>query len=250
MYYSNNGFLATSSVPALFSGKLSCSWSALGQVYLILTPFSSRFCYRKFQAKASCSFLPCRKFFHITRYRWRLRYGPCTPNCLLQNEKNVAFERHLFTSTAQLPDEPLDAFTTHLWQMVKSYDYRERANLMIRNELVDKCYSRDLWRRFLQKAELTLEKALSITHSIEASNHNATQMEAPVEVQVNSLRSRSGWSWVMTGPLPSHRGLLRKVKHHQRLKVKSNQRISDVYGSFYICTPMLLSLNLCKNSLI
>lgn len=44
-------------------------------------------------------------------------------------------------------------------------------------------------------------------------------------------------SWVMTVPLPTNRGL-RKVKPHQRLKVKSNQRISDAYWSLYICRPM------------
>ena len=108
-------------------------------------------------------------------------------------KKNVPFERYLFRSAAQLPGEPLDAFATRLRQLVKSCDYGERANKMIRDQLVDKCFSRDLRRRFLRQTELTLENALSIACSIEASNRNAApQMKTPVSAPV--IAAISLWS--------------------------------------------------------
>ena len=63
-------------------------------------------------------------------------------------KKNVSLERHIFRSAVQMPDEPLDAFATRLRQLVKTCDNGERANEMIRDQLVDKCHSRDLRRRF------------------------------------------------------------------------------------------------------
>ena len=54
-------------------------------------------------------------------------------------KKNVPFERHIFRSVPQMPDEPHDAFSTRLRQLVKSCDYWERASEMIRDQLVDKC---------------------------------------------------------------------------------------------------------------
>lgn len=64
-------------------------------------------------------------------------------------KKNVPFKRHIFRSAARMPDEPLNAFATRLWQLVKSCDYGERASEMIRDQLVDKCYSLDLRRWFV-----------------------------------------------------------------------------------------------------
>ena len=87
-----------------------------------------------------------------------------------------------------MPNEPLDAFATRLRQLVKTCDYGERVNEMIRDQLVDKCHSWDLRRRFLRETDLTLENALSNVHAIEASNHNALQMETQAPVPVNSLR--------------------------------------------------------------
>ena len=106
-------------------------------------------------------------------------------------KKNVSFERHIFRSAVQMPDEPLDAFATRLRQLVQTCDHGERANEMIRDQLVNKCHSRDLRRRFLREKELTLENALSIARAIEASNRNAAQMETQAPVAVNSLRFRS-----------------------------------------------------------
>ena len=62
---------------------------------------------------------------------------------------------------------------------------------MIRDQLVDKCHSKDLRRRFLRETDLTLDKALSIARAIEASNRNAALMESTDRAPVNTLRTSS-----------------------------------------------------------
>ena len=108
-------------------------------------------------------------------------------------KKNVPFERHIFRSATQQPHETLDAFATRLRQLVKTCDYSERGNEMIRDQLVDKCHSKDLRRRFLRETDpgLTLDKALSGARAIEASNRNAALMESTDTAPVNSLRTSS-----------------------------------------------------------
>ena len=71
---------------------------------------------------------------------------------------NVPFERHLFRQIAQTSDETVDQFVCKLRQRAASCDFGEFEDDYIRDQVIDKCYSSHLRRKFLeQESTLTLD---------------------------------------------------------------------------------------------
>ena len=120
---------------------------------------------------------------HTTLQPWQGSHFTSSPR------KTCHLKGIFFSSAAQQPNETLDAFATCtcLCQLVKSCDYGERENKMIRDQLVDKCHSKNLKWRFLRETDLTLDNTLSIAQAIEALNHNVALTEAPDTTLVNLL---------------------------------------------------------------
>ena len=82
---------------------------------------------------------------------------------------NVPFERHLFRQIAQENSETVDQFVCRLRQRSVSCDFGEQEDDYIRDQVIDKCCSSHMRRKFLEKeGTLTLEDLLRIARSQEA----------------------------------------------------------------------------------
>ena len=71
----------------------------------------------------------------------------------------------------------MDAYVTRLKQLVQTCDYGTLADEMIRDQVLEKCYSIRLRRRLLREQTLTLDAILRIARDVEASDHQAQQIE-------------------------------------------------------------------------
>ena len=82
---------------------------------------------------------------------------------------NVPFERHLFRHISQENSETVDQFVCQLRQRSVSCDFREQEDDYIRNQVIDKCCSSHMRRKFLEnEGTLTLEDLLRIARLQEA----------------------------------------------------------------------------------
>ena len=89
---------------------------------------------------------------------------------------NVPFERHLFRKISQSSEETVDQFVCRLRQRAASCGFGEREDENIRDQLIDKCYSAKLRRKFLEKdGSVTLNDLLLTARAQEAVD---LQMEA------------------------------------------------------------------------
>ena len=76
---------------------------------------------------------------------------------------NVPFERHLFRQITQSREETVDQFVCRLRQRAASCDFGEREDEYIRDQLIDKCYSAKVRRKFLEKDGSVTPNDLLIT---------------------------------------------------------------------------------------
>ena len=89
---------------------------------------------------------------------------------------NVHFERRLFRQISQSSEETVDQFVCRLRQRAASCEFGEREDEYIRDQLIDKCYSAKLRRKFLEKeGSVALNDLLVTARAQEAVN---LQMEA------------------------------------------------------------------------
>ena len=66
---------------------------------------------------------------------------------------NVSFERHLFRQISQASNETVDQFLCKLRQRAASCDFGGEPEVddYFRDQLIDKCYSSNLRRKFLEQ---------------------------------------------------------------------------------------------------
>ncbi|CAB4007708.1 Retrovirus-related Pol poly from transposon opus, partial [Paramuricea clavata] len=112
-------------------------------------------------------------------------------------QKNIPFERHNFRQTTQLQGETIEQLAIRLKHQVKFCKYGN-PNDMIRDQIIEHCSSSRLRRRLLCEPELTLEKTVEIGRSFEASERQASQIEADslktTDLGVNAIRSKAASS--------------------------------------------------------
>ena len=92
--------------------------------------------------------------------------------------KNVIYERHVFRREIQRQGEGIDAFVARLRKLSRSCEYGVLQEDMIRDQLVDKCYSHKLRCALLREPTLTLASAVSIARTIEEVEKQAEVMES------------------------------------------------------------------------
>ena len=108
---------------------------------------------------------------------------------------NVPFERHLFREITQSSEETVDQFVCRLRQRAASCDFGEREDEYIRDQLIDKCYSAKLRRKFLEKdGSVTLNDLLITARAQEAvdlqmvamgGNANSEQVNNVTDTRLN-----------------------------------------------------------------
>lgn len=81
---------------------------------------------------------------------------------------NVIFERFVFNNVIQKEGQNIDAFVTELKTKVKTCEY-DKPDDMVRDRLVLGVKDKSLQERLLRESDLTLEKAISLSKSLELS---------------------------------------------------------------------------------
>ncbi|CAK8692680.1 uncharacterized protein LOC143462177 [Clavelina lepadiformis] len=100
---------------------------------------------------------------------------------------NVPFERHVFHQLVQNSNETVDQYVCRLRQRAATCEF-QNADERIRDQVVDKCYSRELQRKFLEQQTLTLVDVLRIAKAHEAVIARTIIMSStPDSVQVNAV---------------------------------------------------------------
>ncbi|XP_063931791.1 uncharacterized protein LOC135143781 [Zophobas morio] len=114
---------------------------------------------------------------------------------IFQPKKNYTYERHVFRSLSQKEGETIIQFVTRLKAQSANCNFRNNADDMIIDQLIEKCTSNDLRRQLLKEGDsLTVDRAKELGRIFEASEKQAGLMEAGsqdirrVEKKVNTKR--------------------------------------------------------------
>lgn len=92
---------------------------------------------------------------------------------------NTPYERHVFRKIAQTEGETMDQYVARLKQQAVNCEFGAGQEEHIRDQIIDKCKSNVLRRKFLEKGkDLTLTKLQEISRAMEVVNLQARTMES------------------------------------------------------------------------
>ena len=123
--------------------------------------------------------------------------------------KNTPFERHVFRQMCPEANEPIDKFVARLRQQARLCEYSDLDD-QLRDQLLDKIAQPGLRRKLLEKEDMTLDDALKICRSWEATAHQTAQMSSSATssattttvhaVAHSSQQQRRKWNQPRTPP--------------------------------------------------
>jgi len=96
-------------------------------------------------------------------------------------QSNIPFERHLFRQMEQLQHETVSEFVCRLRHQASNCNFGGNTDEQIRDQVIDKCRSRDLRAKFLEKADLKLTDVVSMARAFEAVGEQLKLMDRPAE---------------------------------------------------------------------
>jgi transposase InsO family protein len=94
-----------------------------------------------------------------------------------QPKANVPFERHQFRQMKQENGETVEQFVTRLKDKANTCEFGDHQNEHIRDQVIDKCKSHNLRKKFLEKGKITLENMVGLARASEAADRQAAAME-------------------------------------------------------------------------
>lgn len=96
-------------------------------------------------------------------------------------QKNTVYERYVFRSRMQQPEETFDCFVTDLKLKAQSCDFGELRDSMVRDQIVYGIHDKRTRERLLRDSKLTLDEAERLCHASElALQHAKTFNETSV----------------------------------------------------------------------
>ena len=93
-------------------------------------------------------------------------------------KKNVPYERSIFHSAKQKPNESIEQFVTTLRKLSLYCEYGAMTEEHIRDQVIDGCHSSKFRKKLLIETGLTLAKVIQLGKITEAANHQSEQMES------------------------------------------------------------------------
>ena len=102
---------------------------------------------------------------------------------------NIPYERHQLREMSQKEDETIDQFSVRLRRKAETCDYGDHMEDEIRDQIISKCRSTNLRRKFLEKGQgLKLKQLQDIARTFEAVRRQSNSMSvASEEAQVNKV---------------------------------------------------------------
>ena len=105
--------------------------------------------------------------------------------CHFAPRANVCAERYRFGSRAQQTGETVLQWVSVLRQLASTCEYGASTDEFIRDQVIEKTLSPKLRQRLLMEgSQLSLEKTLVISDTIESAEREARAMESPAEAAV------------------------------------------------------------------
>lgn len=98
-----------------------------------------------------------------------------------QAKRNIIFERYLFNSTIQEPNESFDRFLHRLRQRASTCKYDTLEAEMLRDRIVIGIENNDVRERLLRENELVLDTAINICRTTEMASRQLQNIEHPIE---------------------------------------------------------------------
>ncbi|UYV63439.1 hypothetical protein LAZ67_2004082, partial [Cordylochernes scorpioides] len=84
-------------------------------------------------------------------------------------QKNIVSERFKFRQRKQNTDENIDSYVIALRELVKSCKFGNLEEDMIRDQIIEKCYNRQLKEKLLQQDNLNLQRTIEISRMFETA---------------------------------------------------------------------------------
>ena len=131
---------------------------------------------------------------------------------------NKTYERSVFRSMTQLQSETIGQFITRLRQRAVYCEFGGNLEEMIRDQVIEKCYSHRLRRKLLETPNVTLVRVQELALSVENSERQARTMEnhdSGTEAVNRVNRERPGREKVVL------RLVQRKLEHVGRAEVRN-----------------------------
>ncbi|KAK7933984.1 hypothetical protein WMY93_004880 [Mugilogobius chulae] len=94
-------------------------------------------------------------------------------------QKNTVYERYVFRTRVQQPDETFDSFVTDLRLKAQSCEFGDLKDSMIRDQIVYGIHDKRTRERLLREAKLTLEEAERMCHATELAQQHAKTFNDP-----------------------------------------------------------------------
>lgn len=112
----------------------------------------------------------------------------------LKPRTNVVIERHKFLTRVQKQNEPFDDFLNDLKKLVKSCDFRDQEESLMRDRIIIAVNDEALQQRMLRNSDLTLKKATDSCRASELSKQQQrviqTDRKMAETIEVDVLRRK------------------------------------------------------------
>lgn len=106
-------------------------------------------------------------YYPAMNKRKTLKYEPVIKQFAIYTTplKNIIVERFIFNNKKQQESEPFNAFVTGLKKLIKSCEFGDQSNSVVRDTIVLEVTDINLLERMLREIDLSLSKAISIGKS-------------------------------------------------------------------------------------
>ena len=108
-------------------------------------------------------------------------------------QNNVVFERYQFRQCTQLEGEKVDSWHTRLRIKARMCEYEDRADSIIRDQIVACCSSTKLRRKLLETPNISLQETLKTACSLEAAEMHAKAIEKNETRENNNNNSENSF---------------------------------------------------------
>lgn len=136
-------------------------------------------------------------------------------------KKNTVYERYLFYQRKQREGESFDAFLIDIRRLVRTCEFKDNENEMLRDQIVMGVNSQKLQRNLLEAANLTYDTAVSKCRSHEATNEQTTTMNKIAAV--NQIEERGHVGKQHTQHRKNYKGNNNKKKYNSNSNSNGNR---------------------------
>ena len=139
--------------------------------------------------------------------------------------RNITVERYKFNKRIQHQGESFDAFLTDLRQLVKTCDYGDLTESLIKDRVVIGIFDDCLRERLLRQKDLTLKTAAEMCRSFELSKVQLKEMSSAVNVNVVSNRgNKHEEKWRSSDNRSSRKGYRQRSQSRKRNWKQDNKQ--------------------------